>query len=121
MLILGVLLLVIVAIAVVIMVMGGDQSVTIAWEAVRLDWHPTVLMVFLLGAATLLLLVLAFACLRAGFRRSAAKRRELRRLRQLDTGPTPVSRVPETSPTTDSTKTSGSGDESPYGPGSRPL
>lgn len=134
MIIFGLLLLLLVAAIVVVMLMAGDDTVTIGWDAINLNWTPTALVVFLLGAGTLLLLVLAFAALRSGTRRRVAKSQELRRLRKMDkeaqsthTGPTasgPTASGPApTGPSrgVDSTATGGSGDNSPYGPGASRL
>ncbi|MFV0457664.1 MAG: hypothetical protein ACK5MT_02660 [Actinomycetales bacterium] len=84
MIVLGLILLILAIAVVAIMVLGGGDTVTIGWDTIRLNWEPSALMVFLAGAATLLLLVIAFACLRSGMARSRAKRQELRRLRKLD-------------------------------------
>ncbi len=84
MIVFGLLLLLLVAAVVVIMVMAGSGHVTIGWDAINLHWEATALMIFVLGAVSLLVLVLAFACLRNGTRRRFAKGRELRRLRKIE-------------------------------------
>lgn len=97
MILIGLLLLLVVVLIVVVMVMAGNETVLIGWDALNIAWTPTALVVFLLGAGTLLLLVLAFAALRAGTRRRVAKGQELKRLRKLEseqTGPTRTAERP---------------------------
>lgn len=85
MVVIAVLLLVVVAAVVVFVVVAGTTgTVTLEWDQLNLFFEPSPLVLFLLGAATLLLAVVAIAMLRAGSKRSMAKRRELKRLRRLE-------------------------------------
>lgn len=85
MIVLAVLLLVLaLALVVYVVVAGATQTVSLRWDDLNLAWEPTVLVVFLLGALTLLLVGLALWLIRAGTRRSMQKRRELKRLREAD-------------------------------------
>lgn len=85
MIVLAVLLLVLaLALVVYVVVSGANQTVSLEWEELNLAWEPTPLVVFLLGAVTLLLVVLALWMIRAGTKRGVAKRRELKRLREAD-------------------------------------
>lgn len=118
MIIVGLLLLILAAAIIIVMVMAGGNTVNIGWDALNLNWSPTALVVFLLGAVTLLLLVVAFGALRAGTRRKVAKGQELRRLRKLEaeraatpatTPPPPQHGAPPADPRPTDTS-------SPYGP-----
>ena len=84
MIILAVLLLAAVAAVVVFVVVAGyDVSpVSMSWGALELDASPV--WIFLLGVVTLLAAELALALLRGGSRRKLAKRRELKRLRDVE-------------------------------------
>lgn len=72
------------ALVVFVIVTGSTQPVALEWDALNLAWDPSVLVVFLLGAVTLLLVVVAFGLLRGGTRRKVEQRRELRRLRRVE-------------------------------------
>jgi uncharacterized membrane protein YciS (DUF1049 family) len=80
---LGLLLLLVVAAIVLVMVMGGaavpDQTL-IDWPALGISWGPSALLLFLIGAGTMVLLLMAGA----GTRRRVAKSQELRRLRKME-------------------------------------
>ncbi len=78
------LLVVVVAVVVFVVVTGASGTVTLEWDQLNMFFEPSPLVLFLLGAATLLLAVVAIAMLRSGSRRSMAKRRELKRLRRLE-------------------------------------
>ena len=78
------LLVLVVAVVVFVVVTGASGTVTLEWDQLNLFFEPSPLVLFLLGAATLLLAVVAIAMLRSGSRRSMAKRRELKRLRRLE-------------------------------------
>ncbi len=78
------LLIVVVAVVVFVVVTGASGTVTLEWDQLNMFFEPSPLVLFLLGAATLLLAVVAIAMLRSGSRRSMAKRRELKRLRRLE-------------------------------------
>lgn len=84
---LGLLLLLVVAAIVLVMVMGGaavpDQTL-IDWPALGISWGPSALLLFLIGAGTMILLLMAVAMIRAGTRRRVAKSQELRRLRKME-------------------------------------
>lgn len=85
MIVLALLLLVAAAVLVVfIVVTGRTQTVDLTWEALNLSWAPSALVVFLLGALTLLLVVLALGLLRGGTKRKVEQRRELKRLRGVE-------------------------------------
>lgn len=84
MILLAVLLLVLVAAIVLFVVVAGTEPVLLEWEQLDLAWKPSALVVFLLGAVTLLLAVLALAMIRAGTRRRVERRRELKRLRAVE-------------------------------------
>ncbi len=88
MILLGLLLLLVVAAIVLVMVMGGaavpDQTL-IDWPAVGISWGPSALLLFLIGAGTMVLLFVAVAMIRAGTKRRVAKSQELRRLRKMET------------------------------------
>ncbi|MFZ5870472.1 MAG: hypothetical protein ACOYXW_08110, partial [Actinomycetota bacterium] len=83
MILLAVLLLVLVAAIVLFVVVAGTAPVLLEWEELNLAWEPSALVVFLLGAVTLLLAVLALGMIRAGTRRRVERRRELKRLRAV--------------------------------------
>ena len=78
------LLLVVVAVVVFVLMSGVDQTVQLTADWLNLDWRPSALMVFLLGAVTLFVAEIALAMLRSGTRRSAERRRELKRLRDAE-------------------------------------
>lgn len=85
MVVLALLLLVVVAAVVVfVLVTGTTGTVELTWEQLNLSFAPSPLVLFLLGAATLLLAVVALGMLRSGSRRGMAKRRELKRLRKIE-------------------------------------
>lgn len=85
MIVLAVLLLVaVVAVVAFVLVAGVDQHVQLTADWLNLDWRPSVILVFLLGAVCLFVAEIALALLRAGFRRNIHRRRELKRLRQRD-------------------------------------
>lgn len=85
MVVLALLLLVVVAAVVVfVLVTGTTGTVDLTWEQLNLSFAPSPLVLFLLGAATLLLAVVALGMLRSGGRRGMAKRRELKRLRRIE-------------------------------------
>lgn len=87
------LLIVVAAVVVFVVVTGSSGTVTMEWEQLNFFFAPSPLILFLLGAATLLVAVLAIAMLRSGSRRSLAKRKELKRLRRLEGengGPVPA-------------------------------
>lgn len=98
MVVLALLLLVVVAAVVVfVLVTGTTGTVELTWEQLNLSFAPSPLVLFLLGAATLLLAVVALGMLRSGSRRGLAKRRELKRLRKIEQeqGATPDGRRTE--------------------------
>lgn len=104
MVVLALLLLVVVAAVVVfVLVTGTTGTVELTWEQLNLSFAPSPLVLFLLGAATLLLAVLALGMLRSGSRRGMAKRRELKRLRKIEQeqGATPDGRTGTTAPAHD--------------------
>ena len=104
MVVLALLLLVVVAAVVVfVLVTGTTGTVELTWEQLNLSFAPSPLVLFLLGAATLLLAVLALGMLRSGSRRGMAKRRELKRLRKIEQerSTTPDSRTGTTDPAHD--------------------
>ncbi len=72
------------ALVVFIVVTGSTGEVPLQWTDLNLTFSPSPLVLFLLGALTLLLVVLALGLLRAGSRRSVEKRRELKRLRRIE-------------------------------------
>ena len=78
------LLLVVVAVVVFVLMTGVDQTVQLTADWLNLDWRPSALMVFLLGAVTLFVAEIALAMIRTGTRRSADRRRELKRLREAE-------------------------------------
>lgn len=83
MIILALLLLLLVAAIVVLMVLAGRaDTVRLEVPELNIAWEPTPLMIFLLGAATILLVGLALAMIRAGSRRKMAQRREIKELRR---------------------------------------
>lgn len=85
MIVLAVLLLVAVAAVVIFVVVTGyDLGPTpLIWGAVEVNASP--IWIFLLGAVTLLVAEVALALMRRGSRRKMANRRELKRLRDLET------------------------------------
>ncbi len=107
------LLVVVVAVVVFVVVTGASGTVTLEWDQLNLFFEPSPLVLFLLGAATLLLAVVAIAMLRSGSRRSMAKRRELKRLRRLEG-------EHGTSPATPGTATGTRADGPPTTAGTRP-
>ncbi|MFP5334719.1 MAG: hypothetical protein ACLGIV_05330 [Actinomycetes bacterium] len=85
MIVLALLLLVVVAaIVLFVVVSGSTETVRLEWDDMNLAWAPSALVVFLLGAVTLLLAVLALGMIRGGTRRKVEQRRELRRLREVE-------------------------------------
>ena len=78
------LLLAVVAVVVFVLMTGVDQTVQLTADWLSLDWRPSALVVFLLGALTLFVAEIALAMLRSGARRSADRRRELKRLRDAE-------------------------------------
>ncbi|GAB2692688.1 hypothetical protein [Thalassiella azotivora] len=78
------LLLVVAAVVLFVAVSGANEQVQLTNDLVNVDWRPSVLVVFLLGALCLMLVAAALALLRAGARRSAARRKELKRLREAE-------------------------------------
>lgn len=83
MILLAFLLLVLVAAIVVLMVLAGTApTVRLEIDQLNLAWEPSALMVFLLGAGSVLLLGLALGMIRAGSRRKMAQRREIKELRK---------------------------------------
>ncbi len=86
MVVLALLLLFLVVLLVVFMVITGSRGeVPLEWDQLNIAFSPSPLVLFLMGAATLLLAVLALGLLRGGTRRGATKRKELKRLRQIET------------------------------------
>ncbi len=71
------------AMVVFIVVTGSTGEIPLEWDDMNLAFAPSPLVLFLLGALTLLLAVLALGLLRAGTKRSTEKRRELKQLRRL--------------------------------------
>ena len=67
-----------------ILLTGSTATVLLASDELNLSWEPSALLVFLLGALTLLLVVVALGLLRGGTKRQVSKRRELKRLRQVE-------------------------------------
>lgn len=91
MILLGILLLLVVAAVVGFMVMAGANAPTlIQIPSLNISWTPSALVVFTIGAATLLVLVFAISLIRSGTRRRVAKSQELRRLRRMDAQPRPT-------------------------------
>lgn len=85
MVVIAVLLLVLVLTVVVLVSTGGSsQTVRLEWSQLSLVWEPSVIEVFLVGALTLLVAVVALVLLRRGLGGRVARRRELRRLRSLE-------------------------------------
>ena len=85
MIVLGVLLLIAVAVvAVFVVIAGTGQQTRLTSDLLNLDWRPSVLLVFLLGALCLLVAVLALSLIRRGTRRRVEQRRELKRLRNAE-------------------------------------
>lgn len=126
MIVLGLVLLLVVVAVVVVMVMAGGNPVNIGWDVLNLNWAPTALTVFLLGAATLLVLVIAFAALRTGMRRGSAKRAELNRLRKIESqrtsaAPPAAAPAPVAPPAPQHSATDTTPDTDPYGPGDSKL
>lgn len=86
MVVLALLLLILVVLLVVFMVITGSRGeVPLEWDQLNIAFSPSPLVLFLMGAVTLLLAVLALGLLRGGTRRGATKRKELKRLRQIET------------------------------------
>lgn len=83
MIILAVLLLVVVAAVVAFVLVGGLRAEPAEMSVGALDVAASPLWFFVLGVVTLLAAELALALLRGGGRRKLAKRRELKRLRQV--------------------------------------
>jgi uncharacterized membrane protein YciS (DUF1049 family) len=99
MFLLGLLLLIaVIAVVVFVLSAGADQHVQLSADWLNLNWRPSLLVVFLIGALCLLLVGLALGLMSAGVRRKARRRRELKRLRdaERERGTTPA-----TSPTAD--------------------
>ncbi len=95
------LLIVVVAVVVFVVVTGSSGTVTMEWEQLNFYFAPSPLVLFLLGAVTLLVAVVAIAMLRSGSRRSLAKRKELKRLRKLEGengGPVPAGATADHAP-----------------------
>ena len=84
MIILAVLLLVVVAAVVAFVLIGGLEAAPAEMSVGALDVSASPLWFFVLGAVTLLAAELALALLRGGSRRKLAKRRELKRLREVE-------------------------------------
>lgn len=85
MIVLGVLLLIAVAVVTVFVVMSGaGQQTRLTSDMLNLDWRPSVLLVFLLGALCLLVAVVALSMIQRGTRRRVEQRRELKRLRNAE-------------------------------------
>lgn len=80
MLIAGVLLVLVAVVAGLLVLLGDGEQATVT--AGGLTWSTSVEGVFLLGAATLVVLAVGIVLIRAGSRRRLAQRREFRRLRR---------------------------------------
>ncbi|HZI96754.1 MAG TPA: hypothetical protein VFD41_04425 [Actinomycetales bacterium] len=99
------LLIAVVALVLFILVTGASETVLLESDQLNVSWEPTALVVFLLGAVTLLLAVIALGLLRGGTKRKVEQRRELKRLRKVEkenaaagrdrpaTDPTPATRT----------------------------
>lgn len=85
MIVLAVLLLLAVALVTVFLLVAGvDATVPLEWDALNLSWSASPLVLFLLGAVTLLAAMVALGLLRSGTRRKVGKRREIKRLRKVE-------------------------------------
>lgn len=109
MIILALILLLIVAVVVVLMVAAGrSDAIHVEIPYVDISWEATPLALFLLGAVTLILAVVALGLIRAGSRRKMAQRREIKELRkQARSTPSQPANIPprpvESTPPTTST------------------
>jgi hypothetical protein len=78
------LLIAVAAVVVFVLVTGTTATAPLVWESLNLSWTPSVLVVFLLGVLTLFVAEVALALIRGGTRRTIERRRELKRLRQVE-------------------------------------
>lgn len=85
MILLALLLLLAVAALVLVMLLGVSSDVVrVEVDSLGLSLNASPLTIYLLGVATMALIALAAFMLRTGSRRKLDKRRELKRLRQVD-------------------------------------
>lgn len=85
MIVLAVLLLALAAAVVVFVVLtGASETASLTYDPLNIAWEPSVLVVFLAGAAALFLVELALALMRGGTRRRMEQRRELKELRKKE-------------------------------------
>lgn len=85
MIVLAVLLLLAVVALVLVMVLGvSTDVVSVKVDSLGLSLNTSPLTIYLLGVATMALIALAWVMLRTGSKRKLDKRRELKRLRQVD-------------------------------------